>query len=1011
MKKITLVLLTLSVTFSIVFSQNDREQKIQQARHYYAIAKNFDQKSQFDSASYYYLLAANLYKDINPVNYAIIKLHLADDYIQMLDYAKALKTLQEIKPIFIQKKGEKNKFVGSIYNKLGEIYTQLSKIDSAKIYYFKALDIYKQLYGEYNPLTAGVYSNIGNLYAMFGNYSLAKYYLNLAAGIYSTISGTNSIDYAITINNLAYVYKALGLYDQALNLMKKVIDIFKQTYGPQSPQVAKVLSDIGKIYMDKEENDLAKDYLQQSLDIYIKLYGANSLQAASVYYSLGVLYNQMQDYNTALQFYFAALRIYQGKLPPTHPDIIGLINNIAVVYRTMGNYETSIQYYKNALKALKSVNPDDYRIPIVYTNIAAIFYNLDQTDSALNYYKLAIERFYQNFGKHNPTLIKPLVNLGYVYFKKNNYSKALEYFQKAIIANCPNFNDENFHSNPSLTEYYNGIKLLESFSNKIAALVKLYNKNKNTTYLWLAYKTTVLADSLAQELRQTIISDNDKLTLNLHTLKIYENGITICNMLTKFYPQEKFKFLNKAFYFAERNKAALLVESMNAAKAQKIAGIPDSLLQKEQNLRRLIAYYDNKLAKLEDFSKENIYRSELFKYKNKYHSLIKYFEQHYPKYYEIKYSPNFVEIQKLQNVLDTNQALISYFYGYKNLFVFVIAKDTVAILSSSSKNVADTVLKMYKNIKINSDQAIKKFAHSSFELFKMIFPNDIPKKVKKLVIIPDDILNIVPFEALLQNDTLPQNIRDFAQYPFLIYSYDISYSYSSYLFYTLHYSEVQPVKGFDFLGVAPGFLGNNRPVFKGQKITPLPGSLKEVKEIAQNFADHSLYTKTLLDTTATETNFKHLDLTNFKIIHISTHGLIFSNHPDWSALIFSKEQQPDDGFLFVGEIYNLKIRSSLVTLSACETGLGKISRGEGVIGMSRAFFFAGAQNLLISLWKVSDAATKNLMVQFYKNLLNQYPVINENTRYSQALHKAKLWMLQNGWSHPYYWASFILVGE
>jgi CHAT domain-containing protein len=116
----------------------------------------------------------------------------------------------------------------------------------------------------------------------------------------------------------------------------------------------------------------------------------------------------------------------------------------------------------------------------------------------------------------------------------------------------------------------------------------------------------------------------------------------------------------------------------------------------------------------------------------------------------------------------------------------------------------------------------------------------------------------------------------------------------------------------------------------------------------------------------------------------------------------------EDGVLFLGEIYNLRLDADLVTLSACETGLGKISRGEGIIGLTRALLYAGARNVMVSLWKVADASTGDLMVNFYTNILEA----RKNTRISAAMREAKLSMIKDQkYANPYYWSPFIMVGR
>ncbi len=1010
MKRFIILLTGLFLITGLITAQ-ETNNDLNKARECYQKGINLMHSNQLEPAKNCLTTAARIYKNVNKTNYAIINIALADVYIKTSKPDSAKTLLYGAKKIITSTKGDTNKYIASIYNKLGQIFFEENRLDSAAYYWKNALNIAIATTGGNSELTAGIYGNIGNLYARKENYSLAEKYFMRSMQIYSDLYTENCPQVAYTQLNLANIYKSQGKYDQALELLQKSLKTFETIFGKNSSHVAKTLKEIGDLYIETEQYELAKEYMQRALDINSLIFGPYSIQVADVYYSLGLIYKDMKDYEKALQFYTAALKIYQKYLPPNNENILGLRNNIAIIYRNLGNYEMAAKYYKETISSLKSINPDDYRIPLIYTNIAAIFYTNNQTDSAIKYYNLSIDKLSKKYGIHNPNLIKPYLNLSYVYLKNNEYGKALEYIQKSIIANYPDFNDTNITANPVSGNFFNGTKLLESYSNKAAAFIELYKKTNDTTYLSLAYKISILADKLITETRQTIAAEEDKLNFNLHTVKVYENAIFVCNSLAKIHPDKKWQYLNKAFYFAERNKAGLLVEAMNAAKAQKVAGIPDSLIEREAFLRNKIAFYEDKLNSINDLNTERLYREKLFDLKNQYRALVSHFETFYPKYYELKYAPNFVSIQTLQEFLKPNQAILSYFYGYLNLYTFFISKDTFYIATSAVDKIADTLVFLRKNITMNTDQAKRNYTESAFALYKMVFPYYVPDNISQLIIIPDDILNILPFEALLSKPVSENDFGNFKNYPFLIKLYSISYSYSSYLFYQLHKDNAQSINGYDFLGVAPGFLHNNAPVFNGKPVPPLPGSIEEVRTIATNFEDKGLYSKILIDTAATETRFKHLNLDAYKIIHISTHGLIFSSQPEKSALIFSKENYPDDGFLHPGEIYTLKTSASLITLSACETGLGKISKGEGVIGMSRAFFYAGAQNMIISLWQVSDKATKDLMIKFYENLLNQMQNIDENTRYNVPLRAAKLWMINNGYAHPYFWSSFILIGE
>ncbi|MEQ8535039.1 MAG: CHAT domain-containing protein, partial [Imperialibacter sp.] len=147
-------------------------------------------------------------------------------------------------------------------------------------------------------------------------------------------------------------------------------------------------------------------------------------------------------------------------------------------------------------------------------------------------------------------------------------------------------------------------------------------------------------------------------------------------------------------------------------------------------------------------------------------------------------------------------------------------------------------------------------------------------------------------------------------------------------------------------------------------------------------------------------------LGQYKFLHFATHGMVNEAKPELSR-IFLSPGNDEDGSLYSGEIYSLGINADLVNLSACETGLGKVTRGEGIIGLSRALMYAGAKNLIVSLWQVADASTASLMIEFYK----QHLYHSDNNLFADDLRKAKLSLLNSeNYKDPYYWAPFILVG-
>ncbi len=255
---------------------------------------------------------------------------------------------------------------------------------------------------------------------------------------------------------------------------------------------------------------------------------------------------------------------------------------------------------------------------------------------------------------------------------------------------------------------------------------------------------------------------------------------------------------------------------------------------------------------------------------------------------------------------------------------------------------------------------------------------------------------------------------------YLIEDYRISYSPSSsilhYLSSNRHNQESQkgllafgdpyyPVKT---LGRKNGKIINAEP-FKqlllntGFIISPLPYSGREVFKISRYF--RHIERDVFLNKNAKEEIFKRIALINYKIIHFACHALLDEEFPSRSALILAiDDDMNEDGFLQVREIYNLKLNADLVVLSACQTGRGRLEKGEGILGFPRIFFYIGARSVVLSLWKINDKSTSVFMNYFYYYLSQR----NEKT---QALRKAKLKMLESKFNHPFYWAAYILNGD
>jgi len=212
---------------------------------------------------------------------------------------------------------------------------------------------------------------------------------------------------------------------------------------------------------------------------------------------------------------------------------------------------------------------------------------------------------------------------------------------------------------------------------------------------------------------------------------------------------------------------------------------------------------------------------------------------------------------------------------------------------------------------------------------------------------------------------------------------------------------------FDLLSIAPVFSDIENRKVNGVDVSELPGSEIEVNRINELFLAKSQKSEILLKQAALESALKLKKLGDYRILHIATHGVVNPEYPELSGILLYPEKQLADGILYSGEIYNMQLNADLTVLSACETGVGKVSKSEGIIGLSRALLYAGSRNVIVSFWKVSDSSTSDLMVDLYDNILNK------NMTYADALHAAKLKMINGGgnFAHPFFWSPFVLIGK
>ncbi|NOZ36319.1 MAG: CHAT domain-containing protein [Chlorobi bacterium] len=1012
MKFFSLISLFILLSLSRISAQADKE-NYQKAVDFFKQANLFKQKFDFKNAELNFSKAAKLFKENHYIgNYIQCRYSIADINIQTNKYKEAEIILNEIEALAKQKYGEENKFLMNIYLGQGLIKAYKGKTDSAIFFYDKAKELNDKFSKPNSFFKSNVCSALGNAYSDKGNYKKALEYYLKDLEIKKSYVGENHPMLAVTYNNIANVYQANGDSKSALEYVDKAINLSISAYGKNNPETAKYYSSKGSIYADNDEYELALEYFNTALSIDKSVYGNNHKSVADILINIGILYNKTGKTDKALISFKDAYDIQLRVLGANHPDIAGTCNNIGYILEQQGKKESALKFYQKAIDIDKSYYGENHpELAAFYNNIGNNYSHRKDYKNALTYLLKAASVIEENYGTKNISLVNIYANIGQIYVKKEDFHKALMYYQKSLSANIRAFNPapNDYYLNPVLKNYTNVNKLLISLEGKAYAFRSLYKKDSLYNFINAAYKDYILCDSVINEARKTVIKKEDKIILGNNARKIYEQAV-ITSMELSYVTtdvREKMKYEEQAFIFAEKNKATVLSEAVSAADVSSFFGIPKDVLSKEKHYKIEIAAYEKSVALA--VSKDDIERlnEKLSDLNNELRAFNNQMEKDYPKYFESKYKSKQFSIKDIQRNLDDESAVRSYFIGEDYILIFTITKNNLYIaFSEKPDNLYNQIKEFNVDITSGYASAFSKYLKSAYDLYKLLFPDKISDKIKKITIIPDGVINLIPFEALI-TDEYKGDINDFADYPFLINKFEINYFYSAGLYLKSFSAENQSNKTEGWLGIAPVFGNTGSIVIGDVSVTPLPGSEREVNLIDSLFTEESIPAKEVLKNNATESFIKHTNLKKYKYIHIATHGIVNIAEPKLSALIFYPEKGKNDGILYSGEIYNLELNADLVVLSACETGIGKISKSEGVIGLSRALLYAGAKNIIVSLWKVSDVSTTELMVDFYKNL-----IINKENK-TEALYQAKKKMIEKGgnYAHPFFWSPFVLIGN
>lgn len=783
----------------------------------------------------------------------------------------------------------------------------------------------------------------------------------------------------------------LGKLDAAEKVLKKALSVIEESESPDEDLYAITLNRLALVFWNKGQDDEAHSYMIKAIDVRNDKSQVNNELLAASFNDLGLITSRKNP-DEALKNYQKALVLYESTYGRINEKVAQGLINTGIIFHQKEKYVEAIKNFSEAMEIIRELyeNSPHPTAAFIYSRIGQSHHALKDYPSAVAFYFEALKIYEEIYGKKHPEIANVHNFLGQLRLELYTYEPALEAFQNALIANSPTFNNSSFGSYPTDGDYYHSYTLLNTLLNKARTFQQLhFNKTLKFRHLKEALRAIEKSDSLLTRLQYSAKSESDKLALNSTASEIYEEAVNLCYQMGELAFIKK-PYYKKAFYYAEKSKAAVLQEAISNSRAKKFAGLPSEVQQKENMLLRRISFLEQQLAEHHDTNKQQLYRNELFDLKRQHQEMVLVMEKQYPDYHQLKYENSLPSVNEVQNILDEETAVISYFAAenLNKLYIFLVTKNKFKVFEKPiNEDFTRYTIGLRNGIYFRDKET---FLLTSKYLGKLLIPN-ISSSISNLRIIPSGRLGFVPFESLLHNKIKDES---FNRLPYLINDYKISYSYSLNLVLKEKDLEVNN----NILLMAPVDFD-----YDNVKLSTLFGTELECENISTKLKEQNYPVEIYLKKQAKEQLLKESSNNSYGILHLATHGVINENEPALSRIYL----QPggEDGRLYTGEIYNLNLNSNLVTLSACQTGLGKISKGEGIFGFSRALLYAGAENILVSLWAVSDNSTSEFMTNFYSD-------INFNKGYRKNLRQAKLQMIKSdSYSEPFYWAPFILIGE
>ncbi|MEO1262026.1 MAG: CHAT domain-containing tetratricopeptide repeat protein [Bacteroidota bacterium] len=1000
----------------------------------------------------------------NSPELALLHSNYSDYYYNAGNFKKAIQQEQKALDVTRMYFGEHHKNTAKNYGYLVSKYMGTGNYKMALASAKKELGIFHELYGSAHLSIAESQLNLGRAFFVTGDYNKALFFYNISDSIYQSMKVKEYYNVGFLYGSLSFIYSLKNDYDKAEIYIEKSHAIFKKNPGGLGHLFLTSLNSLALYYENRGNFDKSLIKYQTALEWYRQTQGDYGLDVIRMNNKIANLKIKKKEWDKARTSLHYSLSLLEEVVPRN-------LQLMAETYSLLGkacigeqNYDEAISYLDNSASLF--LKTDAINIGDCYRLKGKVFRQKEEYETAIKYYQKALNLYKNLFTENseiNSMLALSYMEIGELFHQQKKQDSALVYVQRGIdMVSSSNVSEEELKT----ISHYGS--LLMGLRSKARILLVKEGRNLSQSNFDTALSCYDYAMKFIDKIRNDYDSDESKIVLGENQNGLYREAVEV--NYRAYHKTKQQQYLHSAFSISEKNRAAVLRSQFNQIGSVIKNKITVSILNDEKKLMdsiqlNKISFY--KIQNLVDKNKkqleitsdpekidslESIMRiaekylnklvNDIFDQKRKLEAVRNSLKEDHRDYFNSKYNNQVVSVDTFQqNVLTDEELLLEYMLTDTSIFIFAISNSDFNVYKiprpdSLDQWVADfrRGISDYDLIRKDTRQSKKLYLSTAYQLYQLLLEKpleSVSPSINKIIIVADGLLHRLNFGVLLRR--LPDRPRRFRfrDLDYVLRDYAFSYGYSATI---LHQTAKRPISGVPSEDLFGGFaasygkaaVAGNRPQKKknselepiyempldsfdliAEEYRDLPGAKKELRAIQKLFPNKS---QIWLGPAATEAHFKK-HAPRFRLLHLSTHGILDGAEPAFSKLPFTTgADDAEDGNLHVAEIYNLDLNAQLTVLSACQSGYySNVRQGEGMITLARAFAYAGCPSLLMSQWEVHDDKTADLMIVFYQNL------IKEAQSKDRSLQKAQLQLLDHAenskFEHPFFWAGFVLTGD